>query len=357
MIMTKIISQYVFTVILQIWLICLLTAAALSQTPVETSKKVSQSLQSECGKTTVKPGNWHEMIYHEKLKKVILVNGGPEQGKSPNDPLELWEWNGVCWSLLNPEPNAPRWRNFAATAYDSKRGVLVLYGGLQNPSVQFEETWEWDGKIWKRIEAKGPGVREVPGMTFDAKRNQTLLFGGAQGDTIKGDTWAWDGKVWKSVSESGPASRFPAGFVYDATRELTLLFGGHRFSQSGIETFGDTWSWDGKIWKQYSTPNAPARRDGGRAVFDTRRKQIVLFGGIEIGASVNYFDDTWIWKDSSWTEIKAAAPLGRGHHSMAYDAERDRVIVFGGARKMGEILNDTWEWDGQQWKCLDGCKN
>ena len=174
--MTKIISQFVFTVILQIWLICLLAAAALSQTPVETSKKVSQSLQSECGKTTVKPGNWHEMIYHEKLKKVILVNGGPEQGKSPNEPLELWEWNGVCWSLLNPEPNGPRWRNFAATAYDSKRGVLVLYGGLQNPSVQFEETWEWDGKIWKRFEAKGPGVREVPGMTFDAKTQSNSAF-------------------------------------------------------------------------------------------------------------------------------------------------------------------------------------
>lgn len=343
---------------LMIMLICLFTLSSFSQKKSAlTTEKVVAAANSECDKSTMKPANALDMFYHEKLKKLILVNGGPERGKSATDLLELWEWKGNCWALLKPAANAPRWRNFASLAYDSKRGVMVLYGGLQSLEVQFAETWEWDGKKWTRFDAKGPGLREAAGMTFDVKRNQILFFGGAQGDNTMGDTWAWDGKNWKLISETGPTSRFPAGFVYDSKRELTMLFGGHRFSSRGMETFGDTWMWDGKSWKESVVQNSPPKRDGGRTVFDSKRKQVVLFGGIQIGSSVNYLNDTWIWNGENWTEIKTESPLGRGHHAMAYDSKRDRVIIFGGTRKMGETLNDTWEWNGQQWKCLDGCEN
>lgn len=311
-----------------------------------------------CDKSLLKPGNWHDMFYHGKMKKTLLVNGGPEEGKSSKDPLEIWEWNGACWALLSASLDGPLWRNFASISYDSTRGVLVLYGGLQSQSVQFEETWEWDGKNWKRFDAKGPGIREAAGMTYDAKRRQTILFGGSQGEKAMADTWTWNGTNWTLVSETGPAGRFPAGFVYDSAREVTMLFGGHRFNSNGVEMFGDTWIWDGKAWRQIATTSvaAPAPRDGARAVFDARRKQVLLFGGIEISTTVKYFNDIWSWNGTKWSEIKVVAPPGRGHHTMAYDAARDRVLLFGGARKMGEILNDTWEWDGSKWVCVDGCK-
>jgi len=35
---------------------------------------------------------------------------------------------------------------------------------------------------------------------------------------------------------------------------------------------------------------------------------------------------------------------------LAYDAERDRVVLFGGRAGWPDAdLNDTWEWDGVQW--------
>jgi hypothetical protein len=35
---------------------------------------------------------------------------------------------------------------------------------------------------------------------------------------------------------------------------------------------------------------------------------------------------------------------------MAYDKESDKIILFGGRIKWPTDANDTWEWDGIQWK-------
>jgi hypothetical protein len=35
---------------------------------------------------------------------------------------------------------------------------------------------------------------------------------------------------------------------------------------------------------------------------------------------------------------------------MAYDKQRDRIVLFGGRAGPGADLNDTWEWDGTAWR-------
>ena len=44
---------------------------------------------------------------------------------------ELWEYDGVSWSLREPEApqGTPAPRYNAGWAYDTKRNVMVLYGG------------------------------------------------------------------------------------------------------------------------------------------------------------------------------------------------------------------------------------
>jgi len=296
------------------------------------------------------------MVYHERLGQMVLVNGGPEQGKPPGDPLEVWGWTGAGWDLLSVDPAGPPWRNFAAVTYDAARGVLVLYGGLQQPGDAFEETWAWDGERWTRHDAPGPGPREGPGLAYDAARGRVVLFGGAQGDDVLGDTWEWDGAAWTRASGEGPSARFPGGFVYDAARGVTLLAGGHRVSPTRFETYGDTWAWDGAAWTQLAG-DGPAPRDGARAVFDSRRGRVLLFGGIQIEPSVRLLNDTWAWEGAAWTEVSGAAPPGRGHHAMGYDPVRDEVLVYGGSDAPGPRLRtDTWVFDGEGWRCAAGCE-
>ena len=51
----------------------------------------------------------------------------------------------------------------------------------------------------------------------------------------------------------------------------------------------------------------------------------------------------------SWLDV-SPGPIGeRMSHVMAYDAVRDRVVLFGG-NDPDVYFNETWEWDGLQWR-------
>lgn len=52
-----------------------------------------------------------------------------------------------------------------------------------------------------------------------------------------------------------------------------------------------------------------------------------------------------------WEQVASEGPPGRNRHSMAYDEERERVVLFGGYQDHGgNRLGDTWTWDGKQWR-------
>jgi hypothetical protein len=296
-------------------------------------------------------GQWHELVDHERSARLILLNGGPEAGKSAEDPLELWCWDGKAWSQL--ESDGPRWRNFASAAYDARRGVIVLHGGVR-PDANLADTWEWDGATWSERSSEGPGPREGAALAFDAARGVCVLFGGASGDKALGDTWTWDGTAWQEAATSGPAPRFAGGFVYDAAREKVLLFGGHTFGQRGLRTHGDTWSWDGAAWKELQVAG-PSARDGARAVYDPRSRSVLLFGGCEIAQKVRHLGDLWSWDGATWTQRDAAGPPARVHAALAYDARREVFVLTGGSNAPSNVLGDVWEHDGERWRCAFEC--
>ena len=290
-------------------------------------------------------------VFHERSGRLVLLNGGPETGKPAADPLELWTWNGVAWTQLASD--GPRWRNFASAAYDARRGVIVLHGGVR-PDAALADTWEWDGADWSEHSGDGPGAREGAALAFDAARGVCVLFGGAEGDKALGDTWTWDGTTWQLAEESGPSPRFAGGFAYDAAREKLVLCGGHTIDARGFRTHGDTWSWDGTVWQEQSVAG-PSPRDGARAVFDPRSRSVLLFGGCEISPQVRFFGDLWSWDGSTWTQRPESGPPPRVHPVFAYDARRKVLVLTGGSNAPATVLGDVWEHDGERWRCALEC--
>ena len=67
-------------------------------------------------------------------------------------------------------------------AFDSARGVTVLFGGYFQGRA---ETWEWDGDTWSEIHISGP-ARWAHAMTYDSARDAIVLFGGSDGGN---ETW------------------------------------------------------------------------------------------------------------------------------------------------------------------------
>ena len=102
--------------------------------------------------------------------------------------------------------------------YDSARGVLVLFGGFYwNPDtgdiVLLGDTWEYDGVNWvQRSPASNPSARYYHAMAYDSARGVTVLFGGHDTRDRLNDTWEWDGTNWtqrfpatKPTTRRGPA--------------------------------------------------------------------------------------------------------------------------------------------------------
>jgi len=124
-----------------------------------------------------------------------------------------------------------------------------------------------------------------------------------------------------------------------------VLFGGYN---NGGGYFSDTWEWNGTNWLGRSPLNSPGPRYGHAMAYDAVRQRVVLFGGFN-GAEIG---DTWEWNGTNWTQLlPVASPSTRYDHAMAYHAVSQRVVLFGGQRN-GSPVGETWEWDGTNWTLL-----
>ena len=80
--------------------------------------------------------------------------------------------------------------------------------------------------------------------------------------------------------------------AFDPSTSEVVLFGGH-----DRLAYGDTWSWNGSRWTQYSSSTAPAPRWDAAMAFDEARGNVVLYGGRSASTT---FSDTWVLGPAGW---------------------------------------------------------
>jgi hypothetical protein len=205
-------------------------------------------------------------------------------------------------------------------AYDSARGVTVLFGGYGIGGYQ-SDTWEWNGSTWTLRASTGPSKRQEAAMVYDEARGVTVLFGGLRSDfTTLDDTWEWDGSgTWTFRTDTGPSARQQSGAAFDRARRVMVLFGG---GTSDLKPFGDTWEWDGSTWTQRASTGPHKRMSHGMA-YDSKRSATVVFGGFDHG----WLGDTWSWDgngDAAWSNYGSGWPGALGVPS--FTASADAVL-------------------------------
>jgi hypothetical protein len=127
-----------------------------------------------------------------------------------------------------------------------------------------------------------------------------------------------------------------------------MLFGGN-----GATLLGDTWEYNGVSWTQIATATAPSARFHHALAYDAARQRTVLFGGNT--GTPQMFGDTWEYDGTNWVQrFPGTAPIAREASGMAYDVIRGRIVLFGGESRYGTLptLSDTWEYDGSNWTQL-----
>lgn len=115
--------------------------------------------------------------------------------------------------------------------------------------------------------------------------------------------------------------------------------------------------WDGLRWSLL-VAGPPGVLGIPSLAFDTERERIVLFGEMDSGDMDRVIkNDLFEWDGVTWQQRwfdPSRAPAPREQPPIVYDAGRKRVVMFGGS--YGPLTFDrtdgVWEWDGERWHNL-----
>lgn len=270
----------------------------------------------------------------------VAVLFGGFDGTSVFD--DTWEWNGTAWSLASPATR-PSARSAHATVYDPIRQRTIVFGGADGSGIALADTWAWNGSQWSQVATTGPSARYSPQATWSETDGVVLLHGGNGGlfYTASADLWAWNGSSWTQRTPGGtaPTARGSGVMWFDPERGEVLLFGG----SDGVSNLLDLWALSGNAWSSRTSATMASRLESGAVFFDAQGLGLV-FGGTD---GITAYNDLWTWDGAAWsTLVVPNPPSGRAGLAMAYDSWRSELVVFGGAKPSGTgayVYNaETW---------------
>jgi hypothetical protein len=306
-----------------------------------------------CSTTRPAPRYWHSLTYDPVRNRTVLFGG-----LSATDTLlgDTWLWNGSTWSQASPA-TSPTARYGHATTFDSSAGrnYVLLYGG--RPGSTIDDFWEWNGTTWyRRCNNCVPGDRADTGLVHDPVRHVTVLYAGyaSSGDYYP-TTWEYNGSTWSQKADG--VYRMRHGMVYDAYHAKTVAIGGWDWMD-----VGQVVEWDGTAW--LGTDYSYATRSFPAAAYDANRGRIVVFGGARttdqylIPIVTNWYGDTWERdRNGLWAQVATSGPAARARTAVTFDSTRRRVVLFGGeygasnANPPTTTYGDTWEYHTRGGPC------
>ena len=156
-----------------------------------------------------------------------------------------------------------------------------------------------------------------------------------------------------------PSPRAYARMAYDAKNDVTVLFGGRGQLERAtglVHANNETWVFGGANWAQrFPTTVPPAR--SVHSMVSGEEGRVYMFGGRQEGNDVDvpptFLSDLWVWENDNWTRLdegSASHPSDRQYAGLAFDSDRDVLVLFGGQLYGGEegdeVVPDfeTWEF-------------
>lgn len=280
---------------------------------------------------------------YDPVSKKVVVFGGANQSGTLN---ETWVFDGAAWTQIATSI-APVARSGAAMAYDRRIRKVVLFGGSQGFG-ELSDTWLWDGATSSWTQANPttvPGGASGPIMFTDPADGRVDMFGGFRGRFYSRDTFQWTGADWKLLNLDETKSPYPRSFAVvagDPVRRNVVVFGG--ISDNWVVQ--NTWTWDGRAWKQESPGTQPPPLYFTTGAFDPRLQEVIVFGGGSAGVDQN---TTWAWDGSVWKELSMGqSPAPRERFGTIWDPDTHQFLIFDGSLfNTNTYFGDTYQLSGK----------
>ena len=197
----------------------------------------------------------------------------------------------------------------------------------------------------------GPAPRTHSTMHYNPILERVVMASGYScentwsfNDMDLNDAWAFnvEEESWEYLGELNVPNPFNQGYDAESERVIYLTYG-------PIET----WAYDptsGEAQNMEPADQPPEtlitlRLFGAPLAYDSESDRLILFGGGE-RPGLNH-DQTWAYdyNTNTWEHMQPeSGPSERAFHSMVYDAESDRVILWGGLQE-GGTDNMVWAYD------------
>jgi galactose oxidase-like protein len=311
----------------------------------------------------------------------MTIFGGCVSGHCLNDVWVLTNADGhapATWVQLNPAGGPPSPRGEQSSVYDPGTNRMIMFGGNPNEGGCLgaaNDVWVLTGAngfgtpAWTQLNPTGtlPGPRNAHSAVYDVATNRMIVFGGIDACGQNGyykDVWVLSNAngvgatpTWTKLAVTGtpPAPRAGHSAVYDPNTNRMIVFGGGNNNNA----FGDVWvlsdanglAVDGSPhWTQLSPTGSPGARAGHSAVYDAETDKMFIFGGPSPGGN-----DVWVLSHASglgglaaWLQLTPAGgpPAPRVNHTAAfYNPARHRMTIFSGSDG-ATLLNDVWVLTG-----------
>ena len=136
--------------------------------------------------------------------------------------------------------------------------------------------------------------------------------------------------------------------AYDPSSQAMLLL--NCVDQTDPGSVEQVWSWDGSAWSLLADSGPPATVVTGVA-YDPERRTAVRYGGLPLDSN-DCSTETWEWSAAGWAGKDVDPPTVCDHMFMVHEATRQRSLLFGGGDDAGNLITETWAWDGETWQQL-----
>ena len=309
---------------------------------------------------------WGSASVYDSIADRFIVFGGAIWGQAYNNLYTLDSTavgNGV-WRQLSPTGTIPTVRGFCAPVYDAPRRRLIVFGGYNmaggcDSRVYFLDSIYTNTPRWSQpaISGSPPAVRQSAAAAYDPIQERVIVFSGWCGYQWRNDIYVIENldsvPTWRRLypTSSGPGGRWGASAVYDPSRDVLYVFGGQNSSQTYPNTvyaLDSLQAGDGR-WRQLTISGTPPNgRMWQVAAYDAPRDRMLIFSGGYFQSST--FNDLRsvesISTSPTWTTINAPGtkPSVRYGMSSAHDGAGNRLILFGGnsGGASGTNYNDVY---------------
>ena len=159
-------------------------------------------------------GRQYPVMAYDEGRQKMFVYDGANYGASLS---AFWEWDPVSagWAMRDSKDSLDYgYYNFVA--YDSIRRREVLLTTAYSSSANYQETWELDAKgpTWYvRALAGSPGQKYGATMAFDSGRGVVVMYGGQNMNTGAASSETWEYKVNSLGNGEGCTAAFATSCV------------------------------------------------------------------------------------------------------------------------------------------------